>query len=455
MISRNASAIAALAICGLAAAAAAQSLCEATGPDIVVSHIEGVLNFSPTQSADGVAFATRQTNVGDVSMIANLQTPQHPVQAPNLYRHTFVGGVSRFEQIGMGWCFHAGIPLNMGGFCACRGGSGAFIGPGCSDPHSAGAMAGPANLGPRWGVDAATGQLAHPHATPAGQLPGIVRFRSVDVDAVAYAGASYFAEVVVLHIDEPTENRENNATWRPLDATQSGDNTSFFLAGAVRPGEAAIQAWKSLVPGVSEAAIDVPADGRFILAARVVRVGGNLWHYEYAVYNLNSSRAAAAFVLPRPSGLNIASAGFHDVEYHSGDGPEGQSIVGADWTFGGSVAQIKWETEPYDINPAANALRWGTLYNFRLSCNAAPVPGAPSLELFLPGEPGVLNAALPVPGGPSCLGDHDGDGNRAMTDIFAFLSDWFARNDAGDADGDGTCSVPDIFAFLASWFAGC
>jgi len=290
----------------------AQGLCGASGPDLVVSHIEGIQNYLPSAGIDGVVFATRQTNVGTVPLVANLQTAQHPVQAPNLYRHSVVGGVSRFEQIGMGWCFHAGIPLNMGGFCTCQGGSSSTIGPGCSDPHSAGAMATVQNLGPRWGVDAATGVLVHPHTTPSGILPGVVHFDAASVDPASNPGASFFAELIVLHADEGGDNRGNNATWRPLTATFANGNATFALAGAVHAGEAALQAWKSLVPGVAEAVLDVPGDGRFILAARSVRVAGNQWNYEYAVFNQNSSRGAGSFAVPRPSGAVITAAAFHD-----------------------------------------------------------------------------------------------------------------------------------------------
>lgn len=53
----------------------------------------------------------------------------------------------------------------------------------------------------------------------------------------------------------------------------------------------------------------------------------------------------------------------------------------------------------------------------------------------------------------SCMADFNDDGVVNVTDVFAFLSAWFA----GDADIDlsGVSSVPDVFAFLARWFAGC
>jgi ELWxxDGT repeat protein len=61
---------------------------------------------------------------------------------------------------------------------------------------------------------------------------------------------------------------------------------------------------------------------------------------------------------------------------------------------------------------------------------------------------------------PLCVADFDGDGNHAVTDIFAYLSAFFAGRPEGvpvgaDVNGDTTVGVNDIFAFLSAWFAGC
>jgi len=42
-----------------------------------------------------------------------------------------------------------------------------------------------------------------------------------------------------------------------------------------------------------------------------------------------------------------------------------------------------------------------------------------------------------------------------VSDIFAFLSAWFAGGPGSDFDTSGTRDVSDIFAFLSAWFAGC
>ena len=48
--------------------------------------------------------------------------------------------------------------------------------------------------------------------------------------------------------------------------------------------------------------------------------------------------------------------------------------------------------------------------------------------------------------------DWDNSGTISVTDIFAYLSSWFANAAGTDINGNGTTDVTDIFAFLAMWF---
>lgn len=440
------------------AAGHASAQCGTTGGDLLLSDLNAITNYTPLAGIDAASFGTRQTNIGSEPLTSNISTALHPVQAPNLYRLRSLGGVSRFEQIGMGWAFHAGLPLNQAGFCACdgEGGVGTTIGPGCSDPHSA-SFAGTAfNLGPRWQVNAATGVLTHPHSVPSGGNAGRLQFAVSDVTPALNPDAAYFAELVVAHPEDAGDgNTGNNASVRPVQVSLAGDNPVVSLSGSTSPGVAAIQLWKDLVPGVVESLVDVADDGRFIVAARAVRIGGNRWDYEYAVFNLNSHRSAQSFAVPLPEGAMVDSTGFHDVSYHSGDGPGGVNVDDDDWAVSVSAGEIVWATEDFVANEAANALRWGTMYNFRFTANASPETGEATLGLFRPGTVSSAGAAVPAPAAISCLGDHDGNGVVEVSDIFGFLADWFAGNPAGDAIGDGANDVPDIFAFLAAWFGGC
>ena len=72
------------------------------------------------------------------------------------------------------------------------------------------------------------------------------------------------------------------------------------------------------------------------------------------------------------------------------------------------------------------------------------------------GFSGPIGAVLMTPIVTSCDADFDSNGVRDVSDIFAFLSSWFANDPRADFDASGMpVAVPDIFAFLASWFAGC
>ncbi|MBX3406145.1 MAG: hypothetical protein KF869_05205 [Phycisphaeraceae bacterium] len=440
-----------------AATGVAQAQCGASGKDLLLTDVTAVTNYTPSPGGiDAASFGSLQTNVGSTALTSNIFSALHPVQAPNLYRLITSSGVSRFEQIGMGWAFHAGVPLNQAGFCTCEGGGGTSIGPGCSDPHTATSAGSAMNLGPRWQVNAASGALTHPYTAPSGTNAGRLQFAVADVTPALNPGAAYFAELIVVHAEDAGDgNALNNASVRPVLTSLAGDNPVISLSGATSPGVAAIQLWKDLVPGVVEAFVDVAGDGRFIVAARAVRLGGNQWDYEYAVFNLNSHRSAKSFTVQMPPGAAAVTPGFHDVSYHSGDGPGGATIVGTDWAFAQSADAAAWQTDDFAVDEAANALRWGTMYNFRLRGGVSPDLGEAVIGLFRPGSPEAVAAVVPVPARPSCLADHDGNGHVEVADIFAFLGDWFAGLPAGDALGDGGNGVPDIFAFLAAWFSGC
>lgn len=132
--------------------------------------------------------------------------------------------------------------------------------------------------------------------------------------------------------------------------------------------EPAIHAWQASDSSVVETDIPVSNDGKFILAAKAWNVSGCVWEYEYALYNMNSDRSAWKFRVPLPTDLSADDleairisgvAGFHDISYHSGE-----PYSDTDWAVTVESGSITWATTDYTTNPDANALRWGTLYNF-------------------------------------------------------------------------------------------
>ncbi|MDO8630932.1 MAG: hypothetical protein Q7R41_10605, partial [Phycisphaerales bacterium] len=157
----------------------------------------------------------------------------------------------------------------------------------------------------------------------------------------------------------------------------------------------ALRAWQDGDPSVMQTDVRVPGEGLFILAARVSDLGTGFWRYEYALYNMNSDRSGRSLTIPVAVGALVQNVDFHDVAYHSGEPWDG-----ADWASSTTAGKIVWSTDNYATNPNANALRWGTLYNFRFDSNVVPGPTTVTLGLFKP-SPGFPSDVTVDTVGPS------------------------------------------------------
>ena len=135
-----------------------------------------------------------------------------------------------------------------------------------------------------------------------------------------------------------------------------------------------------------------------------------LWAYEYALHNLNSHRSVYSFMVPKHSSTSLSNIGFHDVDYHSGE-----AVDGTDWPYDAQNDSITWATSTWTSgnDATANALRWGTLYNFRFQADAAPAANDGNITLGLwragpPGSPTSITVETKVPcGGGSCQSGGD------------------------------------------------
>jgi hypothetical protein len=108
-----------------------------------------------------------------------------------------------------------------------------------------------------------------------------------------------------------------------------------------------------------------------------------------------------SFSVPIPSGTTITDLGVHDVDYHSGE-----PLDGTDWAATVSAGAVTWSTQTYETDPSANALRWGTLYNFHFEADVPPGKAFGTLGLFRPGALGPLLAHTVTP--DLCFGAVDG-----------------------------------------------
>jgi len=379
------------------------------GPDVIVHAVSPGINsygseVDPVSGERIHAFSVGMTacNIGDDNAIWFDHTNQHPVIAQNLYRLKS----GRFEQIGMSWLLHTFFAVDGSACGTCTAPEphdGNYLYAGCSNPEGAGIAGTQNNLGPRSTVNASTGFFPYPFNRNH-QMNKIVRRLQVgdtDIDATLNTGALFFAEGHFVTTDEPAfGNHFNNASYRRVAFARPGpennncNNTLFspsdwcgIFSGSTQREKAAIRAWKENDPSVVETDVFVPGEGLFILAAKATDLENGFWHYEYAVQNLNSHRSAGSFRVPLPVGAVVENIGFHAPFYHSGE-----PYDGTDWTAIVLSDSIVWGTTPYDTNPNANALRWGTLYNFRFDANVAPEPRSIQLGLFRPGVPGHITA---------------------------------------------------------------
>jgi len=390
-----ASLIVSLCLFGGLTARAQNNTCEAgESPDLIIGDIQEKARYGVIGDITAFAIANNTCNQGTCQASWAASTAEHPVFAQNMFRLKD----DRFEQIGQSWVKHGFTALQQT-LCstAClSSGSGSYLGVNCSDPYSASLNGSQARLGPKFEVNPATGVFPYPPTN--GSQTGDTIYKRLqvhngDLDPALNPGAMYFVEIqVVSHDDAMGLNHQNNVTYRPVNVTATAGAFDLALtAGASQRQKAAIEAWGALDPTVVTTSISDGANGRILVAAKATSMFAN-WHYEYAVQNLTSARAIRSFRVPIPAGALVSNIGFHDVDYHSGE-----PFSGTDWTATVDANFVTFTTESWETNPNANALRWGTLYNFRFDTRSGPVTDAVRLDLFTPGSPGSITASILTP----------------------------------------------------------
>ncbi len=401
------------------------------GPDVIVGFIYDERNWGSENGIAAFSIGTTSCNLGDEDLLWIRDTNEHPVIGQNMYRLKD----SKFEHIGQSWLKHGFTSVN-GDECGlgCDDpNTGSRLGPGCSDPYSAWLNGSQHRLGPKFQVNAYTGYYPYPFFDPSysGEIARRLQVHHSDLDPNQNGGGEYFVEAQYIAADDAAAgNGVNNASYRPINVSGGGNSWSIALQGSTQQRSAGIYAWSEADPGVSTRVAPVPDEGIFIVGVKVTDNGNGTWNYEYAVQNLNSDRGAGFFSVPVPNGANITNIGFHDVDYHSGE-----PFDGTDWSAQIVGGQLVWSTESYDTNPDANALRWGTLYNFRFDADAAPDTSNVTIGLFKPGSPDSV--VVQVQGPAFGLIDCNENGVADDEDI--------ANGTSFDCNGNG---VPDECEFF-------
>lgn len=374
----------------------------------------GITNYASSNGIEALSVGYAPCNVGSANVSYAASTPNHPVYGSSLYRLKAVNGSLRVEEIGQSWLRHGFFALSQGLRCTCTPTDGSQLGIGCSDILSSGGGAGTVFWGPRWQVNATTGAFPFPPANPPHTgLDRLLQVHVADLEPTGGAGAArYFAEIQTVAADDAAAGHgDNNSSHRELAVVGSGSAWTFTTSGTTQVERPAIYAWQDADPGVMVSDVHVPSDGRYLLASRATDLGGGMWHYEYALHNQSSDRSAQAFRVPVPVFGTVSNAGFHDVDYHSGDGPGNVNFDGTDWAVATPGGEVVFASDTFATNPSANAARWSTTYNFRFDADIPPVDGVVTIGLFEPGTPtdvavaAVVPFMAPPPPFPFCFGD--------------------------------------------------
>jgi hypothetical protein len=387
------------------------------GPDVIVGDLPDMAQFGSFGTQVGLGIATTSCNNGQVDLDwFALPNTDHPVIPQNFYRMS--GGATnneRFEQIGQSWLKHAFVALTQDacGF-GCNGVGGQHLGSGCSDPYSAGLNADQTGIGSRAWVDPFTGvfpSTANNHNSHSHDgVSHRVRVEVNDLNTTLNQGATYFAEGQYVTPHEyawcqthPGEcNMYNNVSYRQF--TVSGTTSfTFTQAGNTVRTQPAIMAWAGVNGATVNQIEPVPGhDGIWFIGYKVTGPNAGVWHYEYALYNENLDRAIQSFSVPLGPGVNVTNIGFHAPPQEPGwpnDGTQNnQGYSSVPWSnnYQPGDTSITW-TQTFAQNQNANAIRWGTLYNFRFDADQAPNPTNATVGFFKTGSP--MSVLVQAPGG--------------------------------------------------------
>src|SRR6267143_4234281 len=387
------------------------------GPDVIVGNVQDVAQMGSAGTQVGLAVGTDSCNNGDqpVDWFALPET-DHPVVPQNLYRMS--GGVDnteRFEQLGHSWMKHTFFALedSICGTCNtsnCETGS--HLCPGCSDPYTSGLNGDQNSIVSRAWVNPFTGSFPSNANNHSGHNHNGVSHRILvetsDLIPAQNPGASYFGEATYISPHEYTWcqshpdqcNMFNNYSYRRFSVTGGPTSFNFTPVSNTVRMQPAIQFWAGTGATVNQIEPDPGNDGAWFMGYKVTNPSAGVWHYEYALFNMNLDRGIQSFRVPLGTGVNLSNVGFHAPLNHPGwphDGTQGDAgFSNFPWTPTQTAASMTWETETIATNPNANAIRWGTMYNFRFDADQPPQTANATVGFFKTGSP--MTVAIQAPG---------------------------------------------------------
>ncbi len=274
---------------------------------------------------------------------------------------------------------HSTTPYNFSsGPCApCNNTGGQFMFIGCSDTYSSGINSNQLSLAPTTEVDpwlgtwnsqgtyfdrgdpsvgggAATDRVKSLNSSMVSAFDTVKNRLEVRESELTVPG-SFFGQVQLVIQGEPVANRGNNQQSRPMSFSWNGSAWSASASGSSTNG-AVLTRWPGATSDLGGNGND---DGRFMVAVKVTGPVSGVWHYEFAVHNLDNARGGATLRLPVAASAVVTNAGFRDID----------ATAGNDWAFARTATEITF------TGPANNPLDWNTLYNFWFDCTIGPSLG--------------------------------------------------------------------------------
>jgi hypothetical protein len=384
------------------------------GPDIItgdIGAIGGLEQFGSNGTQVGLGVSTTSCNAGNVPVdFIRLPSTDHPIIPHNLYRMS--GGsdnADRFEQIGQSWVKHAfgADQFDDCGF-GCTPANFTHLGVGCSDTYASSQNATQDDLGSRALVNPFTGAFQSTADNHSGHVHTGTSHRILvegsDLNNTLNQGATYYAEVQYISPHEYAWcqahagqcNMYNNSSYRRFNVTGTTSFTFSEVGETVRMTPA-VNAWTGAI--IQPIEPDPGIDGRAFIAYKVTGPVAGVWHYEYAIYNENLDRGIQSFTVPSGCGVTVSNLGFHAPPNHPGfpnDGTQGNAgFSNAAWSSDQTAGGVSWSSETIGQNQNANAIRWGTLYNFRFDSDHAPLPASATIGFFKTGVPVTVDVVGP------------------------------------------------------------
>ncbi len=436
------------------------------GPDVIVGDLNGLSqqDSGVVNGQVGISVGTDSCNLGSENLDwFALPSNDHPVIPQNLYRMS--GGPTndlRFEQIGQSNVKHAFTALAQNICGACNGVSGTHLGINCSDPYVVSLNSGGTQhtLGSRAWINPFTGNFPANNSvnTHTGHTHNVTSHRMLvnvdDLNTTLNAGATYYAEAQYITPHEyvwcqahPGQcNMYNNVSYRQYTVTgTTGPSFGFGTGGfTTQRQKPAISAWAGA--NTTKIEPEPGIDGIGTLAWKVTNPSPGVWHYEYAIYNQNLDRGIQSFSLPMGTGVALTNIGFHAPPQQpgwSGDGTfNNLGYSSTAWSSVKNAGDFNWSTETLAQNQNANAIRWGTLYNFRFDANAEPQMRLVTIGFFKNGSP--ITALIQVPTIGVTISGRVFNGERGVTNAHVIVTDGNGFVATATADRFGNYHVDNV-----------